>query len=324
MRIDIPHITQKAKQILAWLVRKDALIYLLFVGLATLFWWGRAMSSQREVEVKLPVEYTQVPAQVVFSTPLPTHLEVVLRDNGRLLRQIQHTKPTVTISLADKLSETHGTLQLSTDVLRQKIQDNLPGSTAIQQIRPEEITTTYYVEATKKVPIRLCATWTLEKQYQLANPPVLEPAWVNIYGTQEAIDTIDSISTDSVIVEKLQDQVQRDVALLIPAGIRTDKQTITVTWTAEIFTEKSLVIPIEVHHLPDNEVIHLFPQTTTITARVGISHFADLTEEDFKAVCEYPEQAQNTLPVTIICNNPNVTQMRASIREVEYIIEKKQ
>ncbi|MBO4986355.1 MAG: hypothetical protein J6C48_01115, partial [Paludibacteraceae bacterium] len=191
MRIDIPHITQKAKQILAWLVQKDALIYLLFVGLATLFWWGRAMSSQRNIEVKLPVEYTQVPAQVVFSTPLPTHLEVVLRDNGRLLRQIQHTKPTVTISLADKLSETHGTLQLSTDVLRQKIQDNLPGSTAIQQIRPEEITTTYYVEATKKVPIRLCATWTLEKQYQLAEPPVLEPAWVNIYGTQEAIDTID-------------------------------------------------------------------------------------------------------------------------------------
>ncbi len=324
MRIDIPHITQKAKQILAWLVQKDALIYLLFVALATLFWWGRAMSSQRNIEVKLPVEYTQVPAQVVFSTPLPTHLEVVLRDNGRLLRQVQHTKPTVTIPLADKLHEQNGTLQLSTDVLRQKIQDNLPGSTAIQQIRPEEITTNYYVEATKKVPIRLCATWTLEKQYQLAEPPVLEPAWVNIYGTQEAIDTIDSISTDSVIVEKLQDQVQRNVALLIPAGIRTDQPTISVTWNAEMFTEKSFQLPIEVINLPDNKVIHLFPQTTTITARVGISHFADLTEEDFKAVCEYPNQTQRTLPVTIIYNNPHITQVRNSIREVEYIIEIKQ
>lgn len=142
------------------MVRKDAIIYLLFVGLATLFWWGRAMSSQRNIEVKLPVEYTHVPAQVVFETPLPTQLEVTLRDNGRLLRQVQHTKPTVTIPLADKLQEQNGTLQLSTDVLRQKIQDNLPGSTAIQQIRPEEITTNYYVEATKQVPIRLCATWT--------------------------------------------------------------------------------------------------------------------------------------------------------------------
>ena len=100
------------------MVRKDAIIYLLFVGLATLFWWGRAMSSQRNIEVKLPVEYTHVPAQVVFETPLPTQLEVTLRDNGRLLRQVQHTKPTVTIPLADKLHEQNGTLQLSTDVLR--------------------------------------------------------------------------------------------------------------------------------------------------------------------------------------------------------------
>ena len=117
MRIDISHITQRAKQLLAWLVQKDALIYLLFVGLATLFWWGRAMSSQREVEVKLPVAYTQVPAQVVFNTPLPNQIEVVLRDNGRLLRQVQHTKPMVTIPLADKLNEQSGTLLLSTDVL---------------------------------------------------------------------------------------------------------------------------------------------------------------------------------------------------------------
>ena len=306
------------------MVRKDAIIYLLFVGLATLFWWGRAMSSQRNIEVKLPVEYTHVPAQVVFETPLPTQLEVTLRDNGRLLRQVQHTKPTVTIPLADKLQEQNGTLQLSTDVLRQKIQDNLPGSTAIQQIRPEEITTNYYVEATKQVPIRLCATWTLEKQYQLSTPPVLEPAWVNIYGTAEAIQQIDSLSTDSLSVEKIQDQVQRQVALQLPAGIRTDQPTISVTWNAEMFTEKSFVLPIEAINLPDNKVMHLFPQTTTITARVGISHFADITAEDFRAVCEYPNQTQRTLPVTIIYNNPHITQVRNSIREVEYIIEIKQ
>lgn len=329
MQIDIKHITLKhiakyIKQIWIWMVRKDAIIYLLFVGLATLFWWGRAMSSLRNIEVKLPVEYTHVPAQVVFDTPLPTQLEVILRDNGRLLRQVQHTKPTITISLADKLNETKGTLQLSTDVLRQKIQDNLPGSTTIQQIRPEEITTTYYIEATKKVPVKLCANWTLEKQYQLSVPPVLEPAWVDIYGTQDVIDQIDSIETDSVIVEKVQDRVQRKVALHLPTGVRTETHTINVSWIAEMFTEKSFVIPIEVKHLPEKKVMHLFPQTTTITARVGISHFANVTEEDFQAVCEYPNFKQQTLPVTIICNNPHITQIRSSIREVEYIIEIKQ
>lgn len=324
MHINLTHITQKTKQLWEWLVRKDALVYLLFVGLATLFWWGRAMSSQREVEVKLPVAYANVPAQVVFNTPLPTQLEVVLRDNGRLLRQVQHTKPTVTISLADKLDQTNGTLRLSTDVLRQKIQDNLPGSTNIQQIRPEEITTTYYVEATKKVPVKLCATWTLEQQYQLSVPPILEPAEVDIYGTQEAIDQVDSVYTDSIMVEKVYDTIRRQVALQLPTGIRTQTNTITVAWIAEAFTDKSFILPIEVNNLPEGEVMHLFPQTTTVIARVGISHFQDISAEDIRVVCEYPQQAQTTLLVNIICNNPYITQIRSSIREVEYIIERKQ
>ena len=55
---------QTFTQIWIWMVRKDAFIYILFVGLAFLFWWGRAMSSQRELTIKLPVEYTHVPAQL--------------------------------------------------------------------------------------------------------------------------------------------------------------------------------------------------------------------------------------------------------------------
>lgn len=303
------------------MLRKDAFVFLLFVGLATLFWWGRAMTSQRDIEMKLPVVYSNIPPQVVFNTPPPTQIEVILRDNGRLLRQVQHTKPTITISLTDKLN--NGTLRLSTDVLRQKIQDNLPGSTTIQQIRPEEIHSTFYIEATKQVPILLCAEWTMEQQYQLSLPPVLTPSVVDIYGTQEAIDTIDVIRTEHLLVEKVYDTVQRQARLQIPSGIRTNIQEISVSWIAEVFTDKSFVLPIEVNNLPSNEMIHLFPQSTTVTARVGISHFSDITADDIKAVCEYPTTAQTTLPVQVICNNPYITQVRSSIREVEYIIERK-
>ena len=324
MHIKFEHITKPIKQLLIWMLRKDAFIFLLFVGLATLFWWGRAMSSQRDVEIKLPVVYANVPAQVVFETPLPSHLEVVLRENGRLLRQVQHTKPTVTISLADKLNSNGGPLQLSTDIIRQKIQDVLPGSTNIQQIRPEEITSNYYVEATKRVPIKLCAEWTMEQQYQLSAPPVLEPAFVDIYGTQESIDQVDSISTDNVVVDKVYDTVQREVTLQIPAGIRSQTTATTVSWISETFTDKSFVLPIEVEGVPEEEEMRLFPKTTTVTARVGISHFAEVTEDNFRAVCEYPNPSQATLSVTVICNTPYVTKMRTSIREVEYIIERKQ
>jgi len=323
MKIDIAHITKSIKQVWMWMLRKDAYIFLLFVGLATLFWWGRAMSSQRDIDVKLPVIYTDVPTEVVFYTPLPTHLKVSLRDNGRLLRQVQNTKPTVTINLAEQLKKNDGKIHLSPDVIRQKTQDILPGSTAIQHIQPEDINSTYYVEASKQVPIHLRAEWTLETQYQLSVSPVLEPAFVEIYGMPEALDTIDCIYTDSIFVDKVQGTVQHTLNLQQPSGVRTSTTTTLVTWISERFTDKSFSIPIEVEGLPVDNDMHVFPKTTTITARVGISHFAEVTETDFRAVCYYPTTNEQTLEVEIVCSSPYVTKMRSSIREVEYIIEQK-
>lgn len=313
---------QTFTQIWIWMVRKDAFIYILFVGLAFLFWWGRAMSSQRELTIKLPVEYTHVPAQVVFENQLPTSLEVTLRDNGRLLRQIQHTKPNIQIAIEDKLKDSTGVMLLPTDMIRPKVQDILPGSTVIQQIYPEEITSAFHMEATKCVPISLCAQWTLEEQYQLVAPPMLTPSMIDIYGTQQAIDTIDAILTDSLLVENIVDTKQIEVGLIIPKGIRTQVATTTVVWTAEQFTDKSFTIPIEVEGAVAGEVIHLFPNTTTVTVRVGISHFTQVSAEDLRVVCEYPTHTHNALPVRIEYNNPYITLARSSIREVEYIIER--
>lgn len=324
MKIDIEHIKHNIKHLWIWMLRKDVFIYLLFVGLAALFWWGRAMSSQREISIKLPIVYTDTPPEIVFESPLPDYLEITLRDNGRLLRQVQHTKPTITISLADKFEEHTNQLHIPTDILRPKVQDILPGSTTIQQIRPEDIVSPYHIEMTKTVPIVLCAQWSLEDQYQLVEPPILEPAYVNIYGSQAEIDAIKTIPTDSIFIEKISGSVHRELTLCIPAGIRTQITTTTVNWQTEQFTDKSFVIPIEVEGLPSGEIIHLFPKTTTIMARVGISHFSTISAKDFRAICKYPYQTQNSLTVEIICNNPRVTQIRSNIREVEYIIERKQ
>lgn len=324
MHINLAHIKQQLNQLWIWMVRKDVFIYLLFVALATLFWWGRAMTSQREITIKLPIVYTDIPAEVVFDTPLPSQIEITLRDNGRLLRQVQHTKPNITISLSDRFEERNSHLYIPTDMVRPRVQDILPGSTIIQQIRPEEIVSSYHIDATKKIPINLQVRWTLEEQYQLTTAPQLTPDSVIIYGPSQVLNSIDSIFTENIFVGRVFGTMQKEVGLLIPKGIRSQVMTTEVMWQTEQFTDKSFTIPIEVNTLPAGEIIHFFPKTTTVTARVSISKFATLSAQDFRAVCDYPHQAQNALTVQIVCSNPHVTQIRSNIHEVEYIIERQQ
>lgn len=322
MQLNTAHIKKFIKQLWIWMVRKDVLIYLLFVGLVALFWWGRTMSSQREIDINLPITYAGIPTQVVIDSPLPSHIKVTLRDNGRVLRQVQHTKPTVTITLTEKFTSKNGKLLIPTEIIRSKIQDVLPGTTTIQQIHSDKIDIAYHIESTRSVPIKICAQWTLEEQYQLSAPPILDPAYVDIYGTQQTIDAIDSICTESIIIDRISNSVQKTLSLCVPEGVRIPTATTTVTWQAEQFTEKSFVIPIEIEGLPEGETMHLLPKETTVTIRVGIPHFTDVSIQDFRAVCQYPTQMQPTLPIVVTCNDPQITQVRTSIHEVEYIIER--
>ena len=312
----------RLKQVWVWMLRHDAFIYLVFIAIATFFWWGRAMTSSREAHVSLPITYTDIPSEIVFEQELPLSLNITLRDNGKLLRQVAQTSPSINISLADRLTDESGHLLLSADVLRPKIQDILPGSTTIQQIRPETIESAYHRQEKKTVPVVLTASWAIAQQHQLATPPIIHPTEIEIFGKREQLDTIDCILTDSFHIKDLHDTVNCSAALIIPQGIRTPIKQADITLIAEQFTDKNFTLPIQVIDVPAGENVHLFPQQVSITVRVGISHFAQIQASDFQAVCAYPEQATNTLPIQIIHSNPHITQIRTNIREVEYIIER--
>lgn len=316
------NIKRHIKQTWFWMLRNDVFVFLVFMAIATLFWWGRTMSSPREVTITLPITYTDIAKNIVFEKDLPVSLDITMRDNGNVLRQINHTRPTIIISLADKLTADNGNLIITADVLRPKIQDILPGSTTIQHIRPELIESAYIRQERKLIPIKLQANWTLDDQYQLAQAPIINPTHVEIFGSQNAIASIDSIPTDTITIFNIKDSVCQNIALQIPQGIRVSPTSTTLTLVPEQFTDKTFTIPIHVDNLPKEETIHLFPQELTITVRVGISHFSQIQSQDFHATCPYPTTEQQTLPVRITHNNPHVTLLRTNTREVEYIIER--
>lgn len=322
MKLNLELLKRNIKQAGIWLLRKDAYIFLLFVGLVTLFWWGRSMTTQREIHLTVPITYTNIPYEAILDTPLEKQISVTIRDNGRILRKLKQEIPNLTIDLGNQFDEIDGSIHLSADILRPKIQDIFPGSTKIQRIYPEVIETHYHIQSSKYVPIALRATWSLAKQYQLASSPIIEPKQICIFGDKELLNTIDSLYTDSIYIEDINGEYQEELSLVLPQGIRTNTPKVSVTLFGEQFTDKTFVLPIQVQNVPQNETLHVFPQEVSIIVRVGISHFNSVKSSDFQAICTYPTTNQNTLPIQIIHQNPYVTLMRTNIREVEYIIER--
>ena len=318
---DVRQIVRKqAKRLCVWLLKKDVLIFLVFVGLVSIFWWGRTMSSPRDIDLRVAINYTGVPEQVVFKSSLPKSMKVVVRDNGQQLRKIRQQDLNLTINLTPFLSEENGILILTADVLRPRLQDILPGSTSIQQIDPERIESAYYVQQQKTVPVRVQAQLTVASQHQLVGETQITPANVQVYGGKEAIEQIDCIFTDSVHIADLREEKTVEVALVVPEQVRVSPKQVQVTWKAEAFTEKSFTLPVEVLGVPHGKYIRLFPQQVTVTMRVGVSHFAQVQEADLRAVCNYPNKPCYALPIEVITDNPYISNIRISPSSVEYLI----
>lgn len=315
------NIRKQAKRVWLWLLRKDILIYGLFVGLAFIFWWGRAMSSPRDVVIQVPLVYQQISDQIVLTQTLPSTINIKIRDNGKQLRQIKKQNIHLHLDIAPYIKAEKGNITISTDILKHKLQDLLPGSTAIQQINPEVIASAYYIQQQKTVPVAVISQLTVAPQHQLIGRPRVTPSHVNIYGVQEQIDTIEQILTDSVRVTDLRDSITMTIPLKTTTNVRVHPSQVCVTWYAEQFTEKTFTLPIKPQGIPVGKRLRTFPTTIDVVVRVGISHFAQVTANDLKAVCYYPTKPYETLPIEIITNNPHISNIRFSPHQVEYIVE---
>lgn len=322
MKLDLQAYKHTASRIWRWLLNKDIIIFLMFVGLVSIVWWGRSMSSSIDGNIRVQINYSGVEDRVLFATPLPTQITASIRDNGRQLRQINKSNLLLNIDISNLLTQQNGTLSITPDMLRQRLQDILPGSTIILHIQPENITTEYSLQDAKLVPIHLASNIQCAAQHQLKFPPQLSVDSIYIYGTQQALSSIHHISTDSLYISDLRDSITLTTTLLLPSTVRSTTQQVTVTCQAEQFTDKSFTLPIQVLNTPHGRRVRLFPANTEVKVRVGISQFNKVHPENFNAVCYYPQQKSESLTIEIQTNNPYISNIRCYPSSVEYIIER--
>ena len=273
------------------------------------------------MELEVPIIYHGHSEQFVFTSQLPNSITLVVRDNGQQLRKLKHQDLQLNINLSSYLSTEKDVLTLSADVLRPRLQEILPGSTTIQRIHPETIETTYQVQQMKTVPVVVLSEVSTAPQHQLTEEAKVIPNQIQIFGNSADLEKIDCITTDSIYISDLRENLSLKADLMIPEGVRANPTSVQVEWQVEQFTEKSFTLPIQILNMPEGKQIRLFPQQVNVTVRVGISHFAEIKETDFQAVCYFPTQACNALPVSVKTVNNNISNIRFSPSSVEYIIQ---
>lgn len=302
---------------------RQFLTFLFFLALSAVFWLLYSLNDTYERTFSVQLELTGKPQGVRITQPLPEEVSVVLRDKGFNLLRYSFGSKLKPISVAHQDGR-NGHVHLPSGEIRRQLEAQLPATTTIVRIRPENADYFYNYGQHKTVPV-------VADNVQLSTAPgytllgqSLSRSRVTIYAWPSTLDTIQAVYTRPVFINNLKDSLRTTVRFQPIAGVEFSPGVIELHAKADELTEKRLSVKVQGVNFPAGRVLRTFPTAVTVNCKTAISYYDRIVSDDFVIVVNYEQLLRaksnrvqlrlGTLPV-------GVTDATITPQEVEFLIE---
>lgn len=305
---------------------KEVRIFLVFFLLSFFFWWLQSLQEPSETELRIPINYKELPNNLSITNTLPKYLTVTLGDKGTVLYEYLRDRQEmdVHLNLNDYYKGSDYSEVAFSDLERQ-LRRKLKSSTTLIRIKPERIQLVFCKGLPVKLPVRLRSDISFSPQHQLSGEPKVQPSQVLVFAPESKIKQMEFIETESLIIPDLGDTLTTNIELKPIPGVRFAQTKVQVMIPVEEYTEKTLQVSVGGINFPSNSTLLAFPQQVRVAFFVGLSTYKSIQASDFKLGVDYQElmQSKNNNGIVRVLQYPkNVTNIRITPSVVECIVEK--
>lgn len=305
-------------------LNKQLLVFIFFLTLSAAFWLFMTLNETYEKEIKLPVQIVNVPKNVVLTSAYIDTVRVTVRDRGWIFMSylFGEKRRIVNINYRNYDRGNGGGIVPSSD-LRRAIELQLESSSRVSSIKPEKLEFFYNNGEHKRVPVRYSGRVIPEQLYFISQVQY-SPDSVDIYASQEKLDSIKSILTEQLNHVGFRDTLHVNCRLLHPLDVKVVPDHIRISFCTDVLTEESISVPIKCVNLPEGKVLRTFPAKIRVNFVVGVSELRNLGPDDFSVVADYLEIEQNPSEK---CNlylrtvPHGISRATLEAKQVDYLIE---
>lgn len=313
---------------------KDLWVFLFFWAISATLWLMQASSEKGESTIQIPIQYQEIPEGFCKSEQLCPVLEVTVTDQWQTLFKY-HAKMAFaflgygfdTIKIGrEKLQEGKNLIQAKS--FEAKLKEQLNVNTKIESYSPDTIKVSIFKIEKKTVPVKLVGKIRLRPQYIQIGEVSISPDKIDIYGTKETLDNIDSLETlpaDSLLNDIFENTTQI-VPLKKSDNISFNESQVVVDIKAEQVTEKIIeVVGINKKNVPSNLTLKTFPAYVGVKCKVGVSNWDKVTPSSFTLVVDYNKinNKSNKVNVEVANSAEGIFGISLHPEQVEFIIETK-
>ncbi len=310
---------------------RKLIIYMFFVGLATVFWFLNALSKEYTTTVNYPVSYSDFPSKKILSNELPSKLKLTVRAYGfdllgyklSFFRSLNFPVNEYTNNKMEKRGENN--FLFPTNRMTSQVATQLSSAVSVTHISPDTINFQFSSLTEKMIPIRLNSNLKFEAQFRLSGDIILKPDSVLVMGAKAIIDTITEIETELLDLKKLNESQKKRLDLQEIEGLEFTQEKIEVELPIERFTEAQKQVKLRVKNLPDSLFMRLFPREVKLSYWVGLKDYETVSAEQFDLGVDYLaiDSTDNKLKVKLKSSPLSVSHVSFYPEKVIYLIEKK-
>jgi len=314
-----------AKKAKAPFPTKEAFVFLAFLIFSTLLWFLYKASHLQELKVTVPIQYVGIPNNINIANKLPKTLTVRFKDKGTALFTyiLNPDLPPFKVDLTGQFTGS-GRISLPTDKYEGQIFTKLRPTASQIHILPDSLLISYYSLYKKTVPVRFYGSIRPAQQFVLTRGITVYPNQMEVYGKKRDLDTLRAVYTEPIRLTEIKDSVDSEFYVKVPRGIHLSQPRVKVHAAVELFTEKTLDIPVTSINVPEQYLLRTFPATIKVVCVVGISHFKSLTPESIQAVVNYKNLTKTNAgkaKIEVFSASSDLIRYHVSPASVDFLLE---
>jgi YbbR domain-containing protein len=304
---------------------REFLIFLFFFALAGVFWLLMTLNETYEQEVKIPVQYTNVPKNTVLTSGETDTMRVTVSDKGIILAAYIFGKSLQPVKIDFKnYAKTGGMGYVPQAELKRLATQQLMASSKIVSVKPDRMLFYYNNGEKKRVPVQYSGQVLPSELYYLAKV-IYQPDSITIFASREKLDSINTVYTQKLDYSDVRDTLYVHAPLRRIAGVKMIPEAVDILFCTDILSEMVVNdIPIIGINMPEGKVLRTFPAKVSVRFVAGMSQYRHLTNNDFEVVADYNEVRDNPSPkcnIHLRSMPEGITRVHLDTTQVEYLIE---
>ena len=264
-------------------IRHDIGLKVAALALALFLWVTVAERRQVELTADLPLRYTDIPADMIFSAEVPQEARARIRGRGKFLRwRLDDVYFSINLSAASEGLVTHVVSPGEAEIPPDKEIE------VLEVLEPKAIRVELDNLVTREIPVGIQLEGDVPDDKVLIGKPRSDPAAVVVDGGEKLVNSIDSVRTETVDLAQLAKKGKVEVRIDLSGLPYVTSVVDRVTVSARSEDRKELGIPSVPLEAPveKGDKALFTPDSLDITISGAESQVVSLDPQDLKLVVD--------------------------------------